>query len=127
LKETEMKISALLIAAAISSMFAMSAGAEEYQGVLQFQSTASRADVRAQAVAAAHSADPYRDGASAGVALALESPLDRSSVRSQAVAAAHSADPYREGAFAGAAPALTSQLDRATVRAAARANARTAL
>jgi hypothetical protein len=124
LKEAAMKFSAILTAAAISSLLAMSASAEEYQGVLQFQSTASRADVRTQAVAAAHSADPYRDGASAGVALALASQLDRTSVRAQAVAAAHSADPYREGAFAGVAPALASQRDLATVRAEARANAR---
>jgi hypothetical protein len=118
-----MKIATILTVAALSSLFAMGAGAEEYQGVLKFNPTASRAEVRAQAVAAAHSADPYREAAFAGVAPALASPLDRTGVRAQAVAVARAGNLYGEGASAGVAPRLASTIDRGTVQAEARATA----
>ena len=46
---------------------------------------------------AAHSANPYADGAEAGVPAVVASSTTRAIVRNQAVAAAHSADPYAEG------------------------------
>ena len=118
-----MKVTALLAAAALSSLFALSANAEQYQGVLQFHSSASRADVRAQAVAAAHGADPYREGATADVAPALPMALARKDVRAEAVATAREGNPYADGAEAGLPQAFVSTLDRATVQAQARAAA----
>ena len=118
-----MKIATILTVAALTSLCAVGASAEEYQGVLKFNSTASRAEVSAQAVAAAHSADPYREAAFAGVAPALVSPLDRTEVRAQAVAVARAGDPYGDGASAGVAPRLASTVDRGTVQAEARATA----
>ena len=117
LKDTAMKTTKLLLAAAVLSVFAVGASAEEYQGVLQFQSTASRAAVRADAVVAAHSADQYAEGASAGVPVAIASATDRATVRTEAVAAARAGDLYAEAASAGTVPRLSSTLDRATVRA----------
>lgn len=112
-----MKTTKLLLAAAVLSAFAAGASAEEYQGVLKFQSSASRTAVRADAVVAAHGADPYAEGASAGVPVAIAGAADRATVRSQAVAAARAGDQYAEAASAGVAPQLSSTLDRATVRA----------
>jgi hypothetical protein len=123
LKETTMKISAILTTAALASLFAMSASAEQYHGVLKFQSSASRAEVRSQAVVAAHSADPYSEAAFAGVAPAVTSNRDRSGARTDAVAAARAGNPYSDAAFAGVAPAQASRTDRAAVRAEARATA----
>jgi hypothetical protein len=91
-KEIAMKFSQVTVAASLSvvALFtAAQAQAEEYQGVLQTHSTLSRSAVQAQAVAAAHSADPYADGASSGVVAALPSSLDRSVVQSEARAVAH--------------------------------------
>jgi hypothetical protein len=48
----------------------------------------SRAAVRAEAVAAAHSDNPYAEGASSGVAPLVASTVDRNAVRAQARAAA---------------------------------------
>lgn len=118
-----MKASVLLAAAVVSSLFALSASAEEYQGVLQFHSSASRAGVRAEAVVASHSADPYREGASADIAPALPTLAKRSDTRAEAVAAARAGNIYADGANADAPQAFTSTLDRATVRAQARATA----
>jgi hypothetical protein len=118
-----MKISSILTVAALSSLFAMGAGAEEYQGVLKFNSTASRAEVRAQAVTAAHGADPYREAAFAGVAPRLVNPLDRTGVRAEAVAIARAGNPYGEVASAGVAPRVAGNVDRRTVQAEARATA----
>jgi hypothetical protein len=87
-----MKFSRIASAASFSILAALvgvQAHAEEYQGVLQTQSTLARSDVRVQAVAAAHSADPYADGASSGVVAALPSTLDRSAVQAEARALAH--------------------------------------
>ena len=122
-ERNEMKISSILTVAALSSLFAMGAGAEEYQGVLKFNSTASRAEVRAQAVTAAHSADPYREAAFAGVAPRLVNPLDRTGVRAEAVAIARAGNPYGEVASAGVSPRVAGNVDRRTVQAEARATA----
>jgi hypothetical protein len=84
-----MKTSKIIAAAALSILAAAGAQAETYDGVHQLVSANSRADVNAQAVVAAHSANPYADGYSAGVAPVLASARDRASVRAEAVAAAH--------------------------------------
>ncbi len=87
-----MKLSRITSAASFSVLLALtaaSAHAEEYEGVLQTHSTLSRSDVRAQAVVAAHSANPYSEGASSVVIAALPTPKDRSVVKSEARAVAH--------------------------------------
>jgi hypothetical protein len=87
-----MKLSQAAVATSLSLaaiLTAAQANAEEYQGVLQIHSTLSRSDVRTEAVAAAHSGNPYSEGAFSGVVAALPSPLDRSVVQSEARAVAH--------------------------------------
>ena len=111
-----MNTTKLLIVAAALSAFAVGASAEEYQGVLQFHASASRAAVRAEAVVAAHSADLYAEGASAGVPTVFASATDRASVRSEAVAAARAGDLYAEGASSRVTPRLNGTLARAQVR-----------
>ncbi|BEP65925.1 MULTISPECIES: helicase SNF2 [Variovorax] len=119
-----MTASKILSAVAVALMaVAGAAHAESYEGVHQLTSAASRADVAAQAVVAAHSANPYATGANAGPAQVIVSNTSRAAVRADAVAAAHSADPYAEGASSGVAPIVASTVDRAAVRAAARAAA----
>lgn len=120
-----MTASKLLSAVALSLLAAAGAAhAETYEGVHPLTSAASRADVAAQAVVAARSADPYADGANAGPAQPIVSQASLATVRAEAVAAAHSADPYAEGASSGVAPVLASTVDRNAVRAEARAAAR---
>jgi hypothetical protein len=70
--------------------------AETYEGVQSIAPQASRADVRAEAVAAAHSDNPYADGANSGPAPLTASSTSRAAVRAEAVAAAHSDNPYAE-------------------------------
>ena len=111
-------------AVALAMLSAAGAHAETYEGVHPLTTSASRADVRAEAVAAAHSTNPYADGANSGPAQVIASSTSRAAVRAEAVAAAHSADPYAEGASSGVAPIVASTVDRAAVRAAARAAAR---
>ena len=118
-----MKTSKIIAAAALTLLAAVGAQAETYEGVHPLVSANSRTTVRAEAVAAAHSANPYSDGAESGVPAVVASTVDRATVRSQAVAAAHSADPYAEGATAGVAPIVASTVNRDTVRAEARAAA----
>ena len=120
-----MNASKILSAVAVALMaIAGSAHAESYDGVHQLSSATSRADVSSQAVVAAHSANPYADGANAGPASLIASTTSRAEVRAQAVAAAHTDNPYADGYTSRAAPVLASNIDRATVRAAARAAAR---
>ena len=95
-----MKTSKIIAAAALTLLAAAGAQAETYEGVHPLVSANSRTTVRAEAVAAAHSAKPYSDAAESGVPAVVASTVDRATVRSQAVAAAHSADPYAEGATA---------------------------
>lgn len=113
--------SKLLVAAALSALAAVGAQAETYDGVHALTSGASRAEVQAQAVQAAHSANPYSDSYGEGVAT-VNSTVARSTVRDQAVAAAHGPNPYAETYGEGVA-SIRGQADRATVRAAARAAA----
>jgi hypothetical protein len=64
------------------------ARAETYDGVHSIASAASRTDVRAEAVAAAHSDNPYAEAASSGTAPMAASTVDRATVRAAAGAAA---------------------------------------
>ncbi len=91
MKDIEMKTSKIIAAAALSMLAAVGAQAETYEGVQAPVSANSRAEVRAQAVIAAHGSNPYDDAASARVAPVLTASVDRSIVRGQAVAAAHDA------------------------------------
>ena len=84
-----MKTSKIIAAAALSLLAAAGAQAETYQGVLAPVSAASRADVNAQAEVAARAANPYAEGATAGVAAAPTSVRDRAAVAAEAVATAH--------------------------------------
>jgi len=117
-----MKTSKFIAAAALSLLAAVGAQAETYQGVHPLVSSASRVELKAQAVVAAHSADPYAEGASSRVAPAPVA-SDRSVVRSEAVAAAHAPDPYAEGYGQGVTRVLPGSVQRATMRAEARAAA----
>jgi hypothetical protein len=85
-----MTASKLLSAIAVA-LAAISCGvhAETYDGVHTVHSVASRADVNSQAVAAAHSANPYADGASSGTQVIASSTTDRTTMHQQAVATAH--------------------------------------
>jgi hypothetical protein len=75
-------------AAALALLGAAGAHAETYEGVHAVTSSASRAAVQADAVAAARAGNAYADSAAEGT-VAVNSVLDRSAVREQAVAAAH--------------------------------------
>jgi hypothetical protein len=119
-----MKTSKIIAAAALTLLAAVGAQAETYEGVHSLVSANSRATVRAEAVTAARTANPYADGAESGVPAVVASAIGRSTVRNQAVAAAHSANPYAEGATAGVAPVVASSVNRDSVRAEARAAAR---
>lgn len=121
-KDIAMKTTKLLIAAALSA-FAIGASAENYQGVLQFQSSASRTAVQAAGVVAAHGADPYADGATAGVPAVVAGLSDRAQARAGAIAAARAGNIYADGAGAGPNERFASTLDRAAVRAQAVATA----
>lgn len=63
--------------------------AEEYQGVLQIHSTQSREDVRAEAVQAAHTPNPYAERATSVVAAVPSSPRNRAAVQAEARARSH--------------------------------------
>lgn len=82
------RIAASALAAAFAMLGAAGAHAETYDGVHAFTSSASRNDVKAEAVAATREGNPYSDTAAEG-AVAFKSTLDRSTVREQAVAAAN--------------------------------------
>jgi len=114
----------IIAVAALSLLATVGAQAETYNGVHPLVSANSRADVQAQAVVAAHGANPYADGASSGPAQVIAGNVDRSTVRAQAVAAAHTANPYADGYNAGVTSLAASTVDRAAVRAEARAAAR---
>lgn len=111
-------LTALLVSStALSALLAGSAHAEQYQGVLRFQSTQSRDQVRAQAVVAARSPDPYREGAYADAPTPLPHEADRAQVRTQALAAARAGNPYSDVAGDGVVHIDHSTVDRQAVRA----------
>jgi hypothetical protein len=118
-----MTVSKLLSAVAVALVAATGAvHAETYEGVHRLTAAESRADVASQAVAAAHSADPYAEGANARVAQAV-SQRSRDEVRAEAVAAAHNPDAFSEAASAGMTYVAAGAVDPAGVRAEARAAA----
>ena len=84
-----MKTSKLIAAAALSILAAAGAHAETYEGVHAPVSANSRAQVGAEAVAAAQNGNLFGEGASAGVTPVLTAAADPSVVRAEAVAAAH--------------------------------------
>ncbi|MDR6890288.1 hypothetical protein J2X67_004830 [Variovorax sp. 3319] len=110
------KLLTAIAAISLASLVSAGASAEEYQGVLQFSSTASRADVHAQATDVARSADPYAEGASAGVPVAVASLADRASIRAEAVAAAHAGNLYGDGASTSVPSRSATGFARITVR-----------
>lgn len=118
-----MKTSMIIAAAAVSLLAVASAQAESYEGVQPRVSANSRADVRATAVDAAHSDNPYGDAVSSHVAPLQISSIARTTVRNDAIGAAHSANPYAEGFGQGVTTASSGVLDRASVRAQALAAA----
>jgi hypothetical protein len=118
-----MNTSKIIAAAALSLLAAAGARAETYDGVHAPVSANSRADVRAQAVVAARSDNPYAEAVSSRVAPILIASTERGSVRNQAVAAAHSANPYAEGYGHGVTRVMAGTIDRAAIRAQARATA----
>ncbi|SDC11901.1 hypothetical protein SAMN05444679_101374 [Variovorax sp. CF079] len=112
---TMKKFSRIAIAASFAVLAVTQAYAEEYHGVLQFQSTQSRSEVRAQAVAAAHAANPYSDAASSVVAAAPTAPRDRAAVLAEARARAHAPNQnLRIEAFAGSRVPAYYDIDRAS-------------
>jgi len=82
------RIAASALAAAFAMLSAAGAHAEAYEGVQPLTSSASRSDVKAEAVAATREGNRYSDAAAEG-AVAFSSTLDRATVREQAVAAAN--------------------------------------
>jgi D-serine deaminase-like pyridoxal phosphate-dependent protein len=84
-----MKFSRTALAASFALLAFAQARAEEYQGVLQFDSTSSRSEVRAQAIEAARSPNQHPDAASSAVAAAPASSRDRREVQAEARAHAH--------------------------------------
>lgn len=84
-----MKTSNILAAAALSLLAVAGAHAETYEGVLKQTGVLTRSEVNAQAVVAAHSANPYAEGVSSKVAPVLTASVDRSTIRAQAYARAH--------------------------------------
>jgi hypothetical protein len=117
-----MNTSRFIVPAVLALLSAISARAETYHGVLAPVSANHRADVRAQAVIAAHNENPYAEGVSSRVAPRLVASMDRAGVRAEAVSAARSANPYAEGYGQGVASAPMG-VDRTTLRAQAHAAA----
>jgi len=107
----------IIAAAAVSLLAAIGAQAETYEGVQASVSANARADVRGQAVVAAHSDNPYAEAVSSRVAAAPTGLTGRGAVRSTEVAAAHSANPYAEGYGQGVTSVSSGAVDRSAVRA----------
>lgn len=99
-----MQVLKVLSAAAITALFVASATAEEYEGVLQVRSAASRSDVRAEAVAAARLPNPYAEGADSGIPDPVLSAVDRGTVRTQARATARAGNLYGDAWSPGVLP-----------------------
>ena len=84
-----MKFSRTALAASFALLAFAQAHAEEYHGVLQFNSTLSRSEVRAQAIEVARSPNQHPDAASSVAAAAPASSRDRQAVQAEARAHAH--------------------------------------
>ena len=97
-----MKTSKIIAIAALSLTAAFGAQAEEYQGVLEFTSQLSRAEVQVQAVQAARAGDVYGEVAGMGVQSVLTGGVSRAAVQAEAIATAHAPNQnLRAEAFAG--------------------------
>lgn len=110
-----MKSRTSLLIGLIGLVAAAGASAEAYDGVHPLTHSASRAEVQAEAVVAAHSPDPYAEGFNAGVPATFVSSVDRSTVRAQAVVAAHSPNPYADGYGADIPSTFISTANRTVV------------
>ena len=84
-----MKTSKIIAIAALSLTAAFGAQAEEYQGVLEFNSQLSRAEVQAQAVQIARAGNLYGETAGMGVQPVQTGAVSRAFVQAEATAAAH--------------------------------------
>ncbi|MGJ7489702.1 helicase SNF2 [Variovorax sp. ZT4R33] len=115
------------VGAVVLSILGVATGAqaETYQGVQTVDAAVSRADVTAQARAAARTGDQFSEASSGGVAPAMASSVDRATVRSQASQAARQGDIYSDAALYGFPAPIVGGADRAAVRAQAREAART--
>jgi len=114
----------ILAITAVLLMGAAAAQAETYQGVHPLTHDATRAAEHVQAVAAAHSPDPFAEGSAAGIPSRISTDTTRSAVRQQAVLAAHLPNPYADGYDASQlVPGFVSTASRASVRAQAVATA----
>ncbi|WP_395321537.1 hypothetical protein [Variovorax sp. UC74_104] len=78
--------------AILALMFASTAQAEVYDGVLQSSGVRSRTEVDAEAAAVAQKEDPYREAASSRVIAPLGYSKSRDTVNAEAVKEAHSAN-----------------------------------
>lgn len=112
-----MKTPKILAVAALYLLAAAGAQAETYQGVHPLATMNSRAAVRAQAVVAAHSPDPYAEGYGADVPATIVSTADPAAVHAEGVVAAHSPDPYGTGYGADVPAVIASTADPAAVHA----------
>jgi hypothetical protein len=113
-----------ILAAAALTLAAMGAAqAETYNGVLVFNSTASRSEVQAQAVSASRGANIAATAYSQGV-ITVALSTDRSAVRSQAYAAARSANIAATAYGQGVTQVRNGSVQREAVRVEARAAAR---
>jgi uncharacterized Zn-binding protein involved in type VI secretion len=125
MKTTQLKTSQFL-GAVFLSILGVSSGAqaETYQGVQTVNSAVSRADVSAQARAAARAGDQFSEASYGGTAPVMNSGLTRDAVRAQASQAARQGDIYSDAALYGFPAPTVGQADRAAVRAQAREAAR---
>ena len=111
-----MKTSKILAAAALAWVAAAGAQAQtdNSNSVQARTGQRDRAEVRAQAVIASHSPNPYHEGASSASSPVLVSSGDRSAAASGALVAARSNN--YEGFTSVAAPTLVTSIDRAIVK-----------
>ena len=117
-----MKILKLVPAIGFFLLAAAGARAETYEGVHPLTTLRSRAEVQAEAVAAAHSENPYAEGASASEPLVMTASTDRATVQAEAVAAAHAPNQnLRREAFPGSVIPPQYTGDRPQTRSAAAA------
>jgi hypothetical protein len=108
-----MKFSRIAVATSLAMLAFTQVHAEEYQGVMQFHSTHSRADMQAEAVQAAHASNPYSEAASSVVAARPTSPRDRAMVQAEARARAHAPNQnLRVEAFANSRVPSYYDMDR---------------
>ena len=117
-----MKILNIIATTGLLLLTVGAARAETYDGVHPLTTANSRAAVQAEAVAAAHSPNPYAEGASADAPTAVTASTDRATVRAEAVAAAHAPNQnlHREAFTASVIPPQYSR-DRPSTRSVAAA------